>query len=60
MGRKTEKLNIRIDPDLKRRAQVAAEADERSLGSLIAKLLGDYVQDFEARDRLRKPTERRK
>jgi predicted HicB family RNase H-like nuclease len=55
MARKTETLNIRIDPDVKRRAQAAADADRRSLASLIEKLLDDYARGAE-----RAKAERRK
>jgi predicted HicB family RNase H-like nuclease len=42
---KTATLSLRIDPDLKRAAEKAADADQRSLTSLIEKLLADYVKE---------------
>lgn len=53
---KEARLNIRLDADVKRRAQKAAAADQRSLASLIQKLLADYATSFEGR----KAAERRK
>lgn len=41
---KTAQVNLRIDPDLKTLADKAAEADQRSLTSLIEKLLTDYLK----------------
>ncbi|MEY9295766.1 hypothetical protein ABIF21_000144 [Bradyrhizobium elkanii] len=41
---KTAQVNLRIDPDLKALADKAAEADQRSLTSLIEKLLTDYLK----------------
>jgi len=42
--RKTATLNLRIDPGLKEMADKAAAADQRSLTSLIEKLLTDYLR----------------
>jgi len=41
---KTATLNLRIDPDLKAAADKAAADDQRSLTSLIEKLLTDYLK----------------
>ena len=46
MGKAT--LNLRIDDSLKKRAAKAAQADHRSLTSLVEKLLDDYAREFEA------------
>ena len=42
-------LNLRIDPELKRAAAKAAAADQRTLTSLIEKLLTDYVRQSKAK-----------
>jgi hypothetical protein len=42
--RKTATLNLRIDPKLKDAADRAATDDQRSLTSLIEKLLTDYLR----------------
>ena len=41
---KTATLNLRIDPDLKIAAERAAAADNRSLTSLVEKLLTDAAR----------------
>jgi hypothetical protein len=41
--RKTAQVNLRIDPELKASAEKAAKADQRSLTSLMEKLLTDYL-----------------
>lgn len=41
---KTAQVNLRIDPDLKALADKAAAADQRSLTSLIEKLLTEYLK----------------
>ena len=41
---KTAQVNLRIDPDLKAAADKAAAADQRSLTSLVEKLLSDYLK----------------
>lgn len=41
---KTSTLNLRIDPVLKAAAEKAAEADNRSVTSLIEKLLVDHCR----------------
>jgi predicted HicB family RNase H-like nuclease len=51
---KSATLNIRINPDVKKRAQRAAEGDRRSLASLVEKLLDDYASEFEKREGKRK------
>jgi predicted HicB family RNase H-like nuclease len=43
--RETAQVNFRIDPDLKRAAELAALRDRRSLSSLIKKLLTDYCRE---------------
>ena len=40
---KTKLLNIRIDPDLKKRAKKLAEADGRSLSNWVTKLIAKQV-----------------
>jgi hypothetical protein len=42
---KTAQVNLRITPTLKAAADRAAEADQRSLTSLIEKLLTDYLRE---------------
>ena len=42
---KTAQVNLRITPSLKAAADVAAEADQRSLTSLIEKLLTDHLKE---------------
>lgn len=42
---KTAQVNLRITPTLKVAADRAAAADQRSLTSLIEKLLTDYLRD---------------
>jgi hypothetical protein len=41
---KTAQVNLRIDPDLKALADKAAAADQRSLTSLIEKLLTEHLR----------------
>jgi hypothetical protein len=41
---KTAQVNLRIDPSLKAAAEKAAAADQRSLTSLVEKLLTDYLK----------------
>jgi predicted HicB family RNase H-like nuclease len=41
---KTAELNVRISPALKAIAQKAAERDQRSLSSLVEKLLTEYCE----------------
>ena len=41
---KTATLNLRIDPQLKHAAEQAAEDDQRSLTSLVEKLLTDHLK----------------
>jgi hypothetical protein len=40
---KTAQVNLRMDPKLKALADKAARDDQRSLTSLIEKLLADYL-----------------
>jgi len=44
---KTKLLNIRIDPDLKKRAKKLAEADGRSLSNWVTKLISSKVKEAE-------------
>jgi hypothetical protein len=41
---KTAQVNLRMDPKLKTLADKAASDDQRSLTSLIEKLLADYLR----------------
>jgi hypothetical protein len=41
---KTAQVNLRLDPQLKALADKAAAADNRSLTSLVEKLLTDYLK----------------
>ncbi|WP_234053642.1 MULTISPECIES: toxin-antitoxin system HicB family antitoxin [unclassified Xanthobacter] len=42
--RKTATLNLRIDPDLKARAEAVAAAERRTVTNLIETLLDDYMR----------------
>lgn len=42
---KTAQVNLRITPSLKEAADKAATDDQRSLTSLVEKLLTDYLKD---------------
>ena len=44
---KTKLLNIRIDPDLKKKAKKLAEADGRSLSNWVTKLISAKVKEAE-------------
>lgn len=44
---KTKLLNIRIDPDLKKKAKKLAEADGRSLSNWVTKLIAARVEQAE-------------
>jgi len=44
---KTKLLNIRIDPDLKKRAKKLAEADGRSLSNWVTSLISSKVKEAE-------------
>jgi predicted HicB family RNase H-like nuclease len=44
---KTKLLNIRIDPELKKRAKKLAEADGRSLSNWVTKLIANRVEEAE-------------
>jgi hypothetical protein len=41
---KTAQVNLRLRPELKAAAEEAAKADQRSLTSLVEKLLTDYCR----------------
>jgi hypothetical protein len=43
--RKTAQINLRIAPSLKEAAERAAADDQRSLTSLVEKLLTDYLAE---------------
>ena len=47
---KTKLLNIRIDPDLKKRAKKLAEADGRSLSNWVTNLISSQVKAAEKKD----------
>jgi predicted HicB family RNase H-like nuclease len=40
-------MNIRIDPDLKKKAKKLAEADDRSLSNWVTKLIANKVESAE-------------
>lgn len=44
---KTKLLNIRIDPDLKKKAKKLAEGDGRSLSNWVTKLIASTVEKAE-------------
>jgi hypothetical protein len=44
---KTKLLNIRIDPELKKKAKKLAEADGRSLSNWVTKLIASRVEKAE-------------
>ena len=44
---KTKVLNIRIDPELKKKAKKLAEADGRSLSNWATKLISSKVEEAE-------------
>lgn len=44
---KTKIINIRIDPDLKKRAKKLAEADGRSLSNWVIKLIASNAENAE-------------
>ena len=48
---KTAQVNLRIAPSLKEAAEKAAADDQRSLTSLIEKLLTDYLRDMRPQKR---------
>jgi len=47
---KTKLLNIRIEPELKKKAKKLAEADGRSLSNWVTNLITTTVKDAEKRD----------
>jgi len=51
---KTKLLNIRIDPDLKKRAKKLAEADGRSLSNWVTSLISSKVKEAEKAEKLEK------
>ena len=44
---KTKLLNIRIDPELKKKAKKLADADGRSLSNCVTKLISSRVKEAE-------------
>jgi predicted HicB family RNase H-like nuclease len=44
---KTKLLNIRIEPELKKKAKKLAEADGRSLSNWVTKLIANKVESAE-------------
>jgi len=52
---KTKLLNIRIDPELKKRAKKLAEADDRSLSNWVTSLIASRVKEAEKEQ---KPTKK--
>lgn len=52
---KTKLLNIRIDPELKKRAKRLAEADDRSLSNWVTSLIASRVKEAEKEQ---KPTKK--
>ena len=47
---KTKLLNIRIDPELKKKAKKLAEADGRSLSNWVTNRISSRVKDAEKKD----------
>ncbi|MGH1590433.1 hypothetical protein ACRBEV_21475 [Methylobacterium phyllosphaerae] len=43
-AKKTAQVNLRIDPALKEAAETAAKEDQRSLTSLVEKLLTEHLK----------------
>ena len=51
---KTKVLNIRIDPELKKKAKKLAEADGRSLSNWVTKLISTTVKQAESAEQREK------
>lgn len=49
---KTKLLNIRIDPELKKKAKKLAEADGRSLSNWVTKLISKKVKEAEKQGKI--------
>lgn len=47
---KTKLLNIRIDPELKKKAKKLAEADGRSLSNWVTNLISSRVKEAEKKE----------
>ena len=47
---KTKLLNIRIDPELKKKAKKLAEADGRSLSNWVTSLISNRVKEADKKD----------
>ena len=47
---KTKLLNIRIEPDLKKRAKKLAEADGRSLSNWVTNLIAAKVREADGKE----------
>jgi predicted HicB family RNase H-like nuclease len=54
---KTKVLNIRIDPDLKKRAKKLAEADGRSLSNWVTKLISTRVKEAEKAEKAQRTSD---
>jgi hypothetical protein len=52
---KTKILNVRIEPELKKKAKKLAEADGRSLSNWVTKLISSRVKDAEKNGELDSP-----
>jgi predicted HicB family RNase H-like nuclease len=52
---KTKLLNIRIQPELKRKAKKLAEADGRSLSNWVTHLIASEVEKADKSGKLEKP-----
>ena len=48
---KTKLLNIRIEPELKKRAKKLAEADGRSLSNWVTNLISSRVKEAEKQEK---------
>ncbi len=55
---KTKVLNIRIEPELKKKAKKLAEADGRSLSNWVTKLISSTVKEAERQKSGEKPAEK--
>ena len=55
---KTKVLNIRIDPELKKKATKLADADGRSLSNWVTKLISSKVKEAEQAGKLAKDSKK--
>ena len=51
---KTKILNVRIDPELKKKAKKLAEADGRSLSNWVTKLISTRIEEAERQQTTKK------